>query len=150
MVDEVVVAVSVEFCAAALLMETEVGERLQVAGLVAPAGELVTAQERATVPVNELDGVMAMVEVLPLADPGVTLILPLLESVKLVLLFGGSQKPEHPTAKPTISGAATNNTRRHVLVFIAVLALLPFHGPGSNAAGPHRALCHFSRIALVS
>src|SRR4051794_40525928 len=108
-------------------METEAGERLQVTGLVAPAGEIVTAHDRATVPVNELAGVTAMVEVLPLADPGVTLMLPLFESVKLLLLFGASQNPEHPTAKPTINGAAIQTTRRHGMVFIASLLSFRFY-----------------------
>ena len=122
-VDDVVVAVSVEVCAAALLIETEAGERLQVAGLVAPEGELVTEQERETVPVNEFEGVTLTVDVFPLVAPGATLMLPLLVRVKLVLVllvFGGSQNPEQPTAKATMSGAAANNNLPHLPVFIAV------------------------------
>jgi hypothetical protein len=107
-----VVAVRVEVCAVVLLMVTEVGERLQVAGLVAPVGELVTEQVRETVPVNELPGVTVTVDV-PLA-PGTTVIFPLLERVKLVLL-GASQKPLHPAS----SGAAPNNTHAHFPIFIA-------------------------------
>ena len=60
-------------------METEVGARPQVVGLVAPVGELVTEQVRDTVPVKVLDGVTVMVAVLPLVAPGFTLRLPLLE-----------------------------------------------------------------------
>ena len=150
--DDVVVAVKVEVCAAALLIETEAGERLQVAGLVAPEGELVTEQVRATVPVNEPAGVMEMEEVLPVVAPGATLILPLLESVKLLLVLGGCQNPEQPTAKATINGTAASNGRRHFPVIIAVaLASLPFHAPATTWVRPgDRVLRHFSRISLVS
>ena len=103
-----------------LVIATEVELKLHVAGLVAPEGELVTEQVRATVPVNVLAGVTVIVEVLPVVDPGVMLILPLLVRVKLLLPLGGSQKFEHPTAKTTTSGAAANNTRPHFLLFIAV------------------------------
>lgn len=75
------VAVNVEVCAVVLVIETEVGERLQVVGSVAPEGELVTEQLSETVPVNELEGVMVMVEVFPEVAPGATVMLPLLESV---------------------------------------------------------------------
>ena len=71
----------VEVWGAPPLMETDVGERPQVVGLVAPVGELVTAQVRDTVPVNELEGVTVMVAVLALVAPGFTLMLPLLERV---------------------------------------------------------------------
>jgi hypothetical protein len=80
-VDEVVVAVSVPVCAVVLLIVTEVGERLQVAALVAPDGVLVTAHVSATVPVNEAAGVTVIVAVLPVVAPGATVMLPLLESV---------------------------------------------------------------------
>ncbi len=78
-------AVNVAVCAVVLLIVTEVGDRLQVAGLDAPEGELVTAQVRETEPVNELDGVTVMVAS-PVA-PGLTVMLPLLERLKLVLLL---------------------------------------------------------------
>jgi hypothetical protein len=83
---DVVLAVSVVVCAAVLLNVIEVCERLHVAGLVAPEGA-VTAQVSVTVPVNELPGVTVMVAVLPLVEPGLTVMLPLLASEKLVLLL---------------------------------------------------------------
>ncbi len=76
-VDEVV-AVSVEVCAVALLKVSEVGERLHVVGLVAPDGQLVTAQVSVTVPVNELPGVTVMVECCRSLHRGLTVMLPLL------------------------------------------------------------------------
>jgi hypothetical protein len=81
LVVDVVAAVRMEVCAAAVLMETEVGDKLQAAGLVAPVGDEVTAQARETVPVNEFAGVTVMVDVLPLVPPGVTEMLPLFERV---------------------------------------------------------------------
>jgi hypothetical protein len=45
---------------------------VQVTGLVAPAGAVVTAQVKATVPANAFDGVTVMVEVLPVVAPGTT------------------------------------------------------------------------------
>ncbi len=75
------VAVRVDVCGVVLPMETEVGERAHVVGLVAPVGELVIEQARETVPVKELDGVTVIVEVLPLVAPGATLMLPLFERV---------------------------------------------------------------------
>ena len=116
-----VVAVSVDVCAVVLLMVTEVGERLQL-GLVAPDSEVVTAQVRATDPVNEFDGVTVMVEVL--LDPGLTEMAPLLERVKLVLPPGACQKSPQPAKRPaktlTAAGAATRaNTRTHLPIFIA-------------------------------
>jgi hypothetical protein len=116
-VDEVA-AVSVDVCAVVLVMETEVGERLQVVGLVAADGELVTAQLSETVPVNELPGVTVIIDV-PL-EPGVTLMLPPLERVKLLLL-GASQKPLHPAK----SVAAASSRCAHFPIFIAAPLLLP-------------------------
>jgi hypothetical protein len=112
---DVVVAVSAEVSAVVVLMVTEAGERLQVAGLAAPEGELVTEQVSATVPVNELAGVTVIVEVLPLVAPAVTLMLPLLERVKLVPLPGASQKPLHPASR----GAAPSSIHAHIPIFIA-------------------------------
>jgi hypothetical protein len=82
---------------------------------------VVTAQVSATVPVNELDGVTVMVEVLPVVAPGASEMLPLLESVKLLLPLGASQNPEHPAS----SGAAASNRRAHFPIFIAAPLLLP-------------------------
>jgi hypothetical protein len=110
-VEEVVVALNAEVWAVVLLMVTEAGERLQVVGLVAPVGELVTEHVSATVPVNELAGVTVIVDV-PVA-PGITVMLPPLERVKLVLL-GASQKPLHPAS----SGAAPSSTHAHFPIFI--------------------------------
>jgi hypothetical protein len=79
-------------------------------------GEVVIAQARFTVPVNEFDGVTVMVEVLPDVAPGVKLmLLGLLERVKLVLPAGASQKPEHPAS----SGVAINSSRAQYPIFIA-------------------------------
>ena len=69
-VEEVVVAVSVEVSAVELLSETEVGDRLQVVGLVGLVGSVVMEQASETVPVKELPGVTVMVAVLPLVAPG--------------------------------------------------------------------------------
>ena len=59
----VVLAVSVAVTALAPLMVAEAG-MLQVTGLVAPVGMVVTAQLRLTVPVNPFDGVTLIVDVL--------------------------------------------------------------------------------------
>jgi hypothetical protein len=79
-VEDAVVAVNVAVIADVLLMSTDVGERLHVAGLLAPVGAL-TVQLRSTVPVKELDGVTVMVEVLPDVAPGLMVMLPLLVRV---------------------------------------------------------------------
>ena len=97
------VAVSVVVCAVVLLKVSEVEERPHVVGLVAPVGA-VTAQLSVTVPVNELPGVTVIVEFPLPAAPELTVMLPLLLSVKL-LLSDASQKP----AQPARSVAAANN-----------------------------------------
>jgi hypothetical protein len=92
---------------------------------------------RATVPVKELAGVMEMEEVLPVVAPGATLILPLLESVKLLLVFGGAQNPEQPTANATINGTDASISRRHFPVIIAVASLhFPFEHRPVQGSGP--------------
>jgi len=73
--------VTIDVNAPAPVMSTEVGLRLHVTGLVAPAGLVVTAQVRSTVPVNESEGVAVIVDV-PLA-PCVTLTAPLSLKLKL-------------------------------------------------------------------
>ena len=89
-----------------LLTVTDVGETLQVVGLLAPVGEVLTVQARLTVPLKEFADVTVMVEV-PL-EPGLTEMLPPLESVKLVLEFvGETQKP----AQPAINGIAAHSRR---------------------------------------
>jgi hypothetical protein len=110
-----VVAVSVEVCAEVLLKVSELEERLHVVGSAALEGVVVTAQLRVTVPVKELPGVTVMVEV-PV-EPGLTLMLPLLESVKLLLLVlpGACQK----SPQPATSGAAASNNHDHFPIFIA-------------------------------
>jgi hypothetical protein len=65
---EAVITVRVEVTAPVPVISGEAGFRLQVAGLTAPEGP-VTEQARATAPVNPLDGVSVMVEVLPLVAP---------------------------------------------------------------------------------
>jgi hypothetical protein len=101
----------VEVCAVVLVIETEAGERAQVRGFVAPDGG-VTAQVRATVPVNELDGVTVTVAVV--LAPAATVTLPLLERVKLVLP-GACQK----FAQPVVRNPAVSNSPAHILTFIA-------------------------------
>jgi hypothetical protein len=73
----VVEMVSVLVCAPELIV-TEAGDKLHVAGSVAAL--VVNEQVRATAPVNPPDGVTLIVEVLPLAAPASTEILPLLDS----------------------------------------------------------------------
>jgi hypothetical protein len=109
-----VAAVSVEVCADVLLKVSELGERLHVVGSVALEGVVVTEQLSVTVPVKELPGVTVMVEV-PV-EPGLTLMLPLLESVKLLLLLlpGACQK----FPQPATSGAAASNNHDHFPIFI--------------------------------
>ena len=108
------VAVSVEFCAVALLKDSELEERLHVAALEAPVGA-VTVQLSVTVPVNELPGVTVMV-VLPVALWPMVMLVGLLERLKpvLLLLFGASQK----SPQPARSGAAASNNRAHFQIFI--------------------------------
>jgi hypothetical protein len=114
-------AVSVVVCAVELLKVSEDEERLHVAGLEAPEGA-VTEQLRFIVPVNELPGVAVMVEV-PDA-PVLTVMLPLLESEKLLLLpFGFCQKSPHPAR----SKAAAGNAHAHFPIFIAA-PLAPYSG----------------------
>ena len=150
LVEEVVVAVRIDVCAAVLLNESEAGDNPHVAGLVAPEGELVTEQLRDTVPVKELAGVTVIVEVMPLTAPGATEILPLFERVKLLVPLGGSQNFEQPTARTTISRAAANNTRPHFPVFIAIPRFTSLIVPGQNGSRPNKVQYHFSRISLVS
>jgi hypothetical protein len=114
-VEDVVAAVSVDVCAAVPLMVTEAGERLQVAGLVAPEGAVETAQVSATLPVNEFAGVTVIVAVLPVVAPGLKVMFPLLERVKLLLPLGASQNPLHPAS----SGTAASIRRAHFPMFIA-------------------------------
>jgi hypothetical protein len=54
------------------VMSGEAGFRLQLAGLVAPLGA-VTVHVRATTPVNPLDGLMMIAEVLPAMISGLML-----------------------------------------------------------------------------
>jgi hypothetical protein len=114
-VEDVVDAVSVELCGVALLKVSELEERLQVAGLEAPVGA-VTAQLSVTVPVKVLTGVTVMVAVLPVVAPGLSVMLPLLDSVKLLPFPpGASQKSPQPAS----SSAAAGNNRAHLLILIA-------------------------------
>ena len=95
----VVVAVRVDVPAVELLIETEVGERLHVAGLTSLVMLSVTAHVSVTVPVHEFSGVTVIAEV-PLA-PAVTAILPPLVRVISVLPVGAAQKFLHPEREPT-------------------------------------------------
>jgi hypothetical protein len=124
-VEDEVVAVSVEFCAVALLKDSELEERLHVAALEAPVGA-VTVQLSVTVPVNELPGVTVMVAV-PV-ESWATVMLPLLERLKpvVVLVFGACQK----SPQPATNGAAASNNHAHFPIFIAApLGRLPVRHP---------------------
>jgi hypothetical protein len=106
-----VVAVSVEVTAVVPLIVIEDEERSHVVGFVALEGDVVTEQVSATVPVNESVGVTEIVEV-PVV-PGLTVMLPLLVSVKLPFEF--SQK----SLQPLMSGTVTSNNLAHFPIFIA-------------------------------
>jgi hypothetical protein len=77
----VVLTVTVEVWAVAPLIVTEAGETLHVAGSLAAAG--LTAQVKATAPLNPPAPVTLMVEVLLVLAPGLTVMLPLLLRAKL-------------------------------------------------------------------
>ena len=111
---DVVLAVSVAVCAVELVTETDVGERLQVTGLVASEGDVVTAQVRSTVPLNELAGVTVIVDVLPEVAPGLTEIAPLLEREKLEP--AGFQKPLQPVKR--IGSISTHPARTRLVAII--------------------------------
>jgi hypothetical protein len=96
----VVTAVTAAVSAVVPLIETEVGDRLHVTGLVGLERLVVTAQVRLTVPVNEFSGVTVICEVLPLVAPAVTVMLPPLASVKPELPAGAAQKFLQPARKP--------------------------------------------------
>ena len=130
------VAVSVEVCAVELLKVSDDEERPHVVGLEAPEGE-VTAQVSATVPVNELDGVTVMVEVPDELALNVRLV-GLLESVKLVLPLGASQKSPQP-AKPATNGETASNNHARIPIFIAA-PLAPFSAAALRLS-PRRASC---------
>jgi hypothetical protein len=122
----VVVAVSVEVCAASVLKSSDVEERLQVVGLTAFVGDLVTAQESVTVPVNEPDGVTVMAAVLPVVAPGASVIAPPLvrekEELPLPLPpLGACQKFPHPAR----NGAAASINLAHFPIFIAAPRFSP-------------------------
>jgi len=94
---EVEFAVSVAVCTVAPVMLTDDG-MLQVAGLVAFAGAVVTEQLRATVPVKPLEGVTVIVDVLPDIAPWLTVTAPLLEMEKVgvgaVTVIGAVDVPD--------------------------------------------------------
>ena len=70
-VADVVATVKVAVAAVLPVMLTDEGT-LQVAGLAAPAGLELMAQDNPTAPVNPLAGVAVMVDVFPVVAPGVT------------------------------------------------------------------------------
>jgi hypothetical protein len=105
-VEDVVVAVSVDVSAVVPVMLTDVGERLHV-GLTGFETLVVTAQVSVTVPVNEFAGVTVMVDVLPLLAPAVTVILPPLLREKLVLPAGAAQKFLQLVRKPAVARPIT-------------------------------------------
>jgi hypothetical protein len=122
-VEDEVVAVSVELCADVLLLkDSEVEERPHVAALEAPVGA-VTAQDSVTVPVNELAGVTVMVAVLPVVAPGVTVMLPLLVRLKLPPPpLGACQKSPQPARSVA---AANNPAQRPIFISAPYMSRLP-------------------------
>jgi hypothetical protein len=140
-VEEVVVAVSVEVCAVALLKVSEDEETPHVVGLVALEGAVVTAQVSATVPVNELPGVTVMVEV-PDVEPELMVMAPLLVSVKLVALLplGACQK----SPQPATSVAAANNPAQRPIFIAAPLAQFSCHAVLMNPYTGYRLRAHLS------
>jgi hypothetical protein len=70
--------VNVEVAAAVPEIVTDVGEMLQLIGVLAPVGTVVTLHERSTAPVNPPDGVTVIVDVSPVVAPPVSEIGPLL------------------------------------------------------------------------
>jgi hypothetical protein len=139
-VEEVVVAVSVEVCAVVLLKVSEDEEKSHV-GLVALEGAVVTAQVSVTVPVKELPGVTVIVEV-PVVEPELMVMAPLLLSVKLVvLLLGACQK----FPQPATSGVAASNNRANLTIFIAApLAQFPCRAVLMNPYTGYRLRAHLS------
>jgi hypothetical protein len=67
-----VLTVSVEVCAAAPLIVTEVGFRLHVGMSLTPVSVVVTLQVRLTTPLNPFVPATLMVPVFPVVVPGVT------------------------------------------------------------------------------
>jgi uncharacterized membrane protein len=117
--------VIVGVCAAALLLvklsEDEVKVHVGSVALVAPEGPLVTGQLNVTVPVKELPGVTAMVEV-PLWPWATVMLVGLAVSVKLValLVLGACQK----SPQPATNAAAANNPAQDPILIAAPLAPL--------------------------
>jgi hypothetical protein len=112
-----VVTVSVDVSAVVPVIDTEVEERLHV-GLVGLERELVTAHVSATVPVNEFAGVTVIVEV-PV-ELWATEMLPLLVSVKLLLLPGACQK----LPQPANNGATASKSRAQLPIFMPTPSML--------------------------
>jgi hypothetical protein len=85
-----------------------------------------------------------MVAVLPVVAPGLTVMAPLLVSVKLVLPLGACQKSPQP-AKPATNGAAASNNHAHFPIFIAA-PLAPYLAARSQVTASPRILsrCHSS------
>lgn len=96
MVVVLVPIVRVDAPSVVLSIDTEVGLRVQVGGLMALAGPEVIAHVRATIPENPLVGVTTMAAVFPVETPATTLnagplivklpIAPLGVTVKLIVL----------------------------------------------------------------
>ena len=73
--------------------------KLRVGGTTAPLGLVVTTAVRATLPVKPPVGVRVIVEVFPVVAPAVTLMLPLLLSVKLGV---GATLPPTTNCRPAV------------------------------------------------
>jgi hypothetical protein len=81
---EVVVPMdNVEVTPAVPVIFTEVGEMLQLIGVVAPVGTVVTLHCSVTVPVNPFEGVAVIVDVSPVVAPPCIETLPLLLNAKV-------------------------------------------------------------------
>jgi hypothetical protein len=118
----VVAAVSVEVCAESSVKVSDVGDTLQVVGLVALDGEVVMAQESETVPVNVLDGVTVMVEVLP------------------VVPLGACQK----SPQPANSGTTASRNLAQLPIFIAA----PCFSPDEFRSKGNASECVLSRCGI--
>lgn len=139
----VVAAVSVEVCAESSVKVSDVGDTLQVVGLVALDGEVVMAQESETVPVNVLDGVTVMVEVLSVVAPGATVMEPLFERLKSplpVVPLGACQK----SPQPANSGTTASRNLAQLPIFIAA----PCFSPDEFRSKGNASECVLSRCGI--
>jgi hypothetical protein len=138
----VVVTVSVDVCAPAPVIATELGERLHVGGSLAATGLI--EHVRFTVPVKPFDGVTVMVTVFPVVAPGSILIDELPPPIVNVgagftvraMVVDAVRVPEVPvtvtvTGPPALAVllAVSVNTLEPAVGFVAKLAVTPLGKP---------------------